>query len=732
MGKWTRRAFLTTGALVGGGLIVGVAIRPGHRTPKLASLVERSGETLINAWVKILPDNSITVIVPHAEMGQGVHTVLPMMLADEMDADWSTVSMEQAPVHDEYASNDIVREVALPTQVPGIVEDTLKGTFLKIAQSMSLQITGGSFSVRGTGTWSMRVAGAAARELLIDAAAEQWQVPANEIRVEKSVLYHDKSNRSDQFIAFAKAAAGKQGPSKPKLKTPEQFNIMGQHVERFDIPSKVDGTAVFGVDVELPGMKYACVKCAPVFGSMVLSIDSSAAKVMAGVVKIVDLGTGVGVIADSYWQAKKALDKVNVTYSESKANRVSSEAIFEQFGKSMDDAIANKNEEDDHKVGDARGVLAKAKNIVEAEYRVPHLAHSTMEPMNCTAWSHNDRLEIWAGLQNPLGVRNTLAEQFDFEPENVVINNVYLGGGFGRRAMDDYPIQGAKLALAVPGVPVKMIWSREEDTQQDFYRPAIMSRFKASLDDNGMPDAWENQFVDKHEPAEAPTIPYAVANQYIHYINSPSHIRFGPWRSVDHTQHAFFTESFIDELAAKAGKDPYQYRYDLLSNELRVRHVLETAAKMANWGKAMPHGWGQGIALQRSFNTIVAEVVDVDMSNGKPRVDKVYCAADPGYAMSTDGFKAQMESGIIYGLTAALYGEINIKDGAVVESNFHNYKMLRMNESPGIEIEIINSDDTSLGGGGEPGTPPIAPALSNAIFAITGNRIRSLPISKYL
>lgn len=732
MGKWTRRAFLTTGALVGGGLIVGVAIRPGHRTPKLASLVERSGETLINAWVKILPDNSITVIVPHAEMGQGVHTVLPMMLADEMDADWSTVSMEQAPVHDEYASNDIVREVALPRQVPGIVEDTLKGTFLKIAQSMSLQITGGSFSVRGTGTWSMRVAGAAARELLIDAAAEQWQVPANEIRVEKSVLYHDKSNRSDQFIAFANAAAGKQGASKPKLKTPEQFNIMGKHVERFDIPSKVDGTAVFGVDVELPDMKYACVKCAPVFGSTVLSIDSSDATVMAGVVKIVDLGTGVGVIADSYWQAKKALGKVNVTYTESKTNRVTSEAIFEQFGKSMDDAIANENEEDDHKAGDARGVLTKAKNIIEAEYRVPHLAHSTMEPMNCTAWSHNDQLEIWAGLQNPLGVRNTLAEQFDFEPENVVINNVYLGGGFGRRAMDDYPIQGAKLALAVPGVPVKMIWSREEDTQQDFYRPAIMSRFKASLDDNGMPEAWENQFVDKHEPAEAPTIPYAVANQYIHYINSPTHIRFGPWRSVDHTQHAFFTESFIDELAAKAGKDPYQYRYDLLSNELRVRNVLETAAKMANWGKAMPQGWGQGIALQRSFNTIVAEVVDVDMTNGKPRVDKVYCAADPGYAMSTDGFKAQMESGIIYGLTAALYGEINIKDGAVVESNFHNYKMLRMNESPSIEIEIINSDDTSLGGGGEPGTPPIAPALSNAIFAITGNRIRSLPISKHL
>ena len=732
MGKWTRRAFLTTGALVGGGLVVGVAIRPGHRTPKLAGLVEQSGETLINAWVKILPDNSITVIVPHAEMGQGVHTVLPMMLADEMDADWNTVSMEQAPVHDEYASNDIVREVAFPTPAPGIVEDTLKGTFLKVAQSLSLQITGGSFSVRGTGTWSMRVAGAAARELLIDAAAEKWQVPVNEIRAEKSVLYHDKSNRSDQFVAFADTAAGKQGPSKPTLKTPDQFNIMGKHVERFDIPAKVDGSAIFGVDVELPGMKYACVKCAPVFGSTVSSIDSSAAKTMAGVVKIVDLGTGVGVIADTYWQAKKALSKVTITYTESESNRLSSESMFEQFGKSMDHAVANGDEEDDYKSGDARGVLAKADNIIEAEYRVPHLAHSTMEPMNCTAWSHNGQLEIWAGLQNPLGTRNMLAEEFDFEQDKVIINNVYLGGGFGRRAMDDYPMQGAKLALALPGVPVKMIWSREEDTQQDFYRPAVMSRFKASLDKNGRPNAWENQFVDKHEPVEAPTIPYAINNQYIHYTNSPTHVRYGPWRSVDHTQHAFFTESFIDELAAKAGKDPYQYRYDLLSDDLRVRDVLETAAKMADWGKLMPQGWGQGIALQRSFNTIVAEVVDVDMSNGKPRVDKVYCAADPGYAMSSDGFKAQMESGIAYGLTAALYGEISIKDGAVVESNFHNYKMLRMNEAPDIEVEIINSGDQSLGGGGEPGTPPIAPALTNAIFAITGKRIRELPISKHI
>lgn len=729
MGKWTRRAFLTSGALVGGGLIVGVAIRPGHRTPDLAEFMQQGDEVLVNAWVKILPDNSIRVIVPHAEMGQGVHTVLPMMLADEMDADWSTVSMEQAPAHEEYASNDIVREFAMPSKAPGIVEDTLKGVFLKIAQTMSLQITGGSFSVRGTGTWSMRTAGAAARELLISAAAEQWQVPMSEVRAEKSYLYHDKSNRKEQFAAFAEAAAGKKGPTSPTLKTPDQFNIMGKHVERFDVPAKVDGSATFGVDIDLPGMKYACVKCAPVFGATIKSIDSSAAETMPGVIKIVDLGEGVGVIADKYWQAKKALDQVKVEYNKVENIRLSSEEMFEQFGRDMDTAVKNGDEEEDFAQGDARDVLSKADKVIQAEYRVPHLAHATMEPINCTAWEHDGKLEIWSGLQNPLGIRNLLAEEFDYERDQIVINNVYLGGGFGRRAMDDYPRQSAKLARAVPGVPVKMIWSREEDTQQDFYRPAVMSRFKASLDSNGKPEAWENQFVDKHEPVEAPTLPYAIANQYIHYTQSPTHIRYGPWRSVDHTQHAFFTESFIDELAAAAGVDPYQYRFDMLDSDLRSRKVLETAAKMSDWGKTLPEGWGQGIALHRSFNTIVAEVVDVDMSNGKPRVDKVYCAADPGYAMSSDGFKAQMESGIIYGLTAALYGGITIKDGAVVESNFHNYKMLRMNEAPDIAVEIINSGDKSLGGGGEPGTPPIAPALTNAIFAITGNRIRNLPIA---
>ncbi|MFT5656316.1 MAG: isoquinoline 1-oxidoreductase beta subunit [Arenicella sp.] len=735
MGKLTRRTFITAGVLVGGGLIVGVAIRPGNRTPNLAKLVENDDETLVNAWVKILPDNSIRVIVPHAEMGQGVHTVLPMMLADEMDADWATVSMEQAPAHEEYASFHVVRQFILPSAAPGIVEDTLTGAFLKISQAMSLQITGGSFSVRSTGVLGMRTAGAAARQMLIESAAQSWAVPVTEIRAENSYLYHDASNRSEPYIAFAQAAATKQGPSQPVLKTPDQFKLMGQPLARLDIPSKVDGTAIFGVDIDLPGMKYATVRSAPVFGSLVESMDASRAEKMNGVVKVVNLGNGVGVIADGYWQAKKALAEVDVKFSQVPADQLNTTTMFKQFAKDMDAAVANGDEQEDFSVGDARKALSQADAVIEAEYRVPFLAHTTMEPMNSTALvstddAGNDKVDVWSGLQNPLGARDYVADEFDIEKHNVTVHNVYLGGGFGRRALPDYVHQSVQLAQALPGVPVKMIWSREEDVQQDYYRPAVMSRFKAALDAAGNPTAWENQFIDKHEPVEAPTIPYAVANQFIHYTDSPTHIRFGAWRSVDHTQHAFFTESFIDELAHAAGKDPYQYRRDLLIDQPRVLKVLDTAAQMANWDTPLPAGRARGIALQLSFNSVVAEVVETEIVAGTPVIHKVYCAADVGFAVNPDGVKAQMESGIIYGLGAALYGEITIDKGAIVQSNFHDYRAVRMNDAPDIEVRIINSGE-SLGGAGEPGTPPIAPALTNAIFALTGKRIRELPISKY-
>jgi len=728
MSKLTRRAFLTAGLIVGGGLIVGVAIRPGHRTPKLAKFMQHDDEVLVNAWVKLLPDNSVTVIVSHAEMGQGAQSALAIMLADEMDVDWDSVTIEEAPAHDEYANFHMAREFLLPGKMPGIVNQTINGVFLTISKSISLQVTGGSFSVRSTGERGMRVAGAAARELLVQAAAQEWQVAATEIRTEKSVLYHDATHRKAPYIEFAKTAAKQQGPEFPTLKTPEQFTLMGnEEIQRLDIPEKVNGTAKFGIDVVLPGMKYATVKTSPVFGSTVESIDSSAAEKMKGVIKVVNLGDGVGVIADSYWQAKKAIAAVTVTYSASEWDNTSSDTIMAQFRTDMDKAVTNGDEETDFSEGNARNVIESAANVITAEYSVPYLAHITMEPMNSTALVKDGKTEVWGGTQNPLGIRAAIAEYLDTDAENVVVNNVYLGGGFGRRAMTDYPIQAVKLANALPGVPVKMIWSREEDVQHDFYRPAIVSRFKAALGDSGLPTAWENQYVDKHEPKEAPYIPYQVDNQFVHYIESPTHIPFGPWRSVDHSQHAFFTESFIDELAHAAGQDPFQYRRTLLQSEPRYLKVLDAVANMSDWDRPLPQGWGRGIAIHGSFNSIVAEVVEVDMSSGSLRVDKVFCVADAGFAYCPNAFRAQMESGIIFGLSAALHEEIIIKNGAVMQSNLHDYKMVRMDTAPDIYVEIINSGERT-GGAGEPGTPPIAPALTNAIFAATGSRIRDLPV----
>ncbi|MFQ3191949.1 MAG: isoquinoline 1-oxidoreductase beta subunit [Paraglaciecola sp.] len=728
MSKLTRRAFLTAGVIIGGGLIVGVAIRPGHRTPKLAKFMQHDDEVLVNAWVKLLPDNSVTVIVSHAEMGQGAQSALAIMLADEMDVDWDSVTIEEAPAHDEYANFHMAREFLLPGKMPGIVNQTINGVFLTISKSIALQVTGGSFSVRSTGERGMRVAGAAAKDLLVQAAAQEWKVAAAEIRAEKSVLYHDASNRKAPYIQFAKIAAEQQGSEFPTLKKPEQFNLMGnENIQRLDIPEKVDGTATFGIDIVLPGMKYATVKTSPVFGSQVASVDSSVAEKMKGVIKVVNLGDGVGVIADSYWQAKKAIAAITVTYLPSEWDNTSSESIMAQFRADMDKAVVNGDEEEDFSEGNARKVIESANKVITAEYSVPYLAHITMEPMNSTALVKNGKTEVWGGTQNPLGIKAAIAEHLDIDAENVVVNNVYLGGGFGRRAKTDYPIQAVKLANALPGVPVKMIWSREEDVQHDFYRPAIVSRFKAAIGDSGLPTAWENQYVDKHEPKEAPYIPYQVDNQFVHYIESPTHIPFGAWRSVDHSQHAFFTESFIDELAHEANEDAFQYRRKLLHSEPRYLKVLDAVAKMSDWERALPEGWGRGIAIHGSFNSIVAEVVEVDMSSGSVRVNKVFCVADAGFAYCPNAFRAQMESGIIFGLSAAMYGEITIKNGAVVQSNLHDYKVVRMDTAPDIYVEIINSGEKT-GGAGEPGTPPIAPALTNAIFAATGKRIRELPV----
>ncbi len=730
MGKWSRRAFITTAVLAGGTLAVGIAIRPGDRRSKVASLIAGEEETILNIWVKISPDNTITAIVPHADMGQGVHTTLAMMLADELDADWSAVKMLEAPAHEEYANYAMAKGYALGEKdFPSFLIDTVDGFFLKATQFMGLQITGGSTSVRTTGMVAMRIAGAATRSILKQAAADAWQVPQEELETRDSYIYHMASNRSAPYASFANQAAEISVPPAPVLKSEKEFSIMGTDVQRFDVPSKVDGTAMFGIDTVLPGMKYAAVRAAPIFGDTVKSVDSTSVQDMPGVRNVINLGEAVAIVADGYWQARQAIDKIAIEYESGGNGDVEQSDIYDQFTAAMDHANDNGDQQIDLKTGDAEAALGASSKIVEAEYRVPYLAHATMEPMNCTAWAHDGECELWTGTQNPLGFAKEVAEAIDMDIANVTLHNQLLGGGFGRRAFPDYTIQAAKIALQVP-YPVKLIWSREEDMRHDHYRDANISRFRAGLDAAGKPTAWTNQYVEKHDPAEAPHIPYGIDNQFIHFAESKTHVPWGFWRSVDHSLHGFFTESFMDELAIAAGKDPYEFRHDLLENAPRFQAVLDLAAEKAGWGKSLPDNWGRGIALQRSFGSIVAQVVDVEIKDGRPRAQRVVCAVDAGYAFHPDGMRAQMESGIIYGLTAALYGEISIHRGSVAQSNFHDYQMVRMNESPEIEIYIINSGE-SIGGAGEPGTPAIAPALANAIYDAIGIRIRELPIKHH-
>ena len=657
MNKWTRRAFVTTGVLAGGVVIVGVAIRPGNRNAKLTHLVAGSDETLVHVWAKIAADNSVTAIVPHAEMGQGVHTTLAMMLAEEMDADWNDVRVEEAPAHPEYANYALAKGFTLgDAAFPDFLVDTIDGVFLATTKYLTLQITGGSTSVANTGMFGLRVAGAAVRATLLQAAAATWQVDENELEAVKGRIIHRGSDRSAPFAEFATAAAELDAPANPVLKSESEFSLLGTSVPRLDIPAKVDGTAMFGIDAELPGMKYATVKTAPVFGATVASIDEATIQDLPGVRKIVDLGDAVGIIADGYWQAKRAADRLQIDWRASGNESVSQEDIFAQFASAMDDANREGTNETDLQRGDALPLLDDAEQLVEAEYRVPFLAHAPMEPMNCTAWLHDGRCELWLGTQNPLGFAAEVAEVLDTDLENVIVHNLYLGGGFGRRAFAEYALQAARLAAEVP-YPVKLIWSREEDIQHDHYRQAGISRFRAALAEDGSPTAWLNQYGEKHDPAEAPHIPYDIDHQLIHYAPSRSHVPWGFWRSVDHSLHAFFTESFIDELAIAAGRDPFEYRRDLLASQPRFRNLLDLVAEKAEWGSPLPNNFGRGIAIHRSFGTIVAQVVEVEVDAGNVRAHRVVCGVDCGFAMHPDGLKAQMESGIVFGLTAALYGK---------------------------------------------------------------------------
>ncbi|NNF18111.1 MAG: xanthine dehydrogenase family protein molybdopterin-binding subunit, partial [Gammaproteobacteria bacterium] len=609
-------------------------------------------------------------------------------------------------------------------QVPSILMGTVDGVFRKATQHMGLQVTGGSASIRFTGELTMRVAGAAAKAMLLSAAARAWQTDSTALSVADSVI-HGPDGKRATFGEFATAAVAEDMPAHPVLKSPEQFRLIGRSVPRFDLPAKVDGTAKFGIDVSIPNMQYAAIQAAPVFGAAPKTWDREAMLNAAGVSEVVELPSAVAVVASSYWHAQQAFGRANLSFSDTGLESVNSESLMRSFRNSLDtDKPAI-----EVSAGDAATTLSASNDVISAEYTVPFLAHATMEPMNCTAHFFDNACELWTGTQNPLGLAYEVAAALDIDNDRVTVNNHTMGGGFGRRAIADYAVQAALISRAV-GTPVKLIWSREEDVQQDHYRPAAVSRFKAALGADGRPVAWQNYFVFQHDPKDASHIPYAIDNQRIGFTEPDMHIRFGPWRSVDHSQHGFFVESFIDELAVAANRDPYEYRRELLAHEPRYLKVLDTAARFAGWGRVQQANEGLGIAIRKSFGTIVAQVAHVAVNRSGIQVKKIVCAADAGIAVNPDSFVAQMESGIIYGMTAAMYGNIEIEQGRVIQSNFHDYQTVRMNDAPDIETYIINGGGAT-GGAGEPGTPPIAPAIANAVFAATGERIRNLPMNRH-
>jgi isoquinoline 1-oxidoreductase beta subunit len=655
-----------------------------------------------------------------------------MMASDELDADWANVRVEQAPATDLFANGVLVKGFAasMGFAAPAFLNSTMDFVTLKAAEILNMQITGGSSSVRFTGEMGMRAAGAAAREMLIKAAAEEWSLPASEITARNSRVYHEASGRSMTFGELASAAAQFEPSRTPVLKRPDQFTLMGTSIPRVDIPAKVDGSAQFGIDAMPAGMLYAAVTTSPVFGAQLQSVGNiDAAMQQRGVVRVVELADAVAVVADNYWRANKALALLQPVFSSTDADSRSSADIFADYEAALDSGQKNQ----DVLLGDAEEALAGAEEVLSASYRVPFLAHAAMEPMNCTVLFRDGRCDVWTGTQDNLGIRGRVANIAGLNENEVTVHPFYLGGGFGRRLpMSTNTIDQATLIAQQFDVPVQTLWSREEDTRQDYYRPAVTSRFRAGFDNNGQLIAWENAYIGKNEPVEAAHIVYSVPNQKIDYVDSPTHVPFGAWRSVAHSQHTFFLESFTDELAWNRQQDPLQFRLALLADKPRHARVLREAAEKAGWSTPAPAGRARGIALQESFGSIVAEVAEISLTaDGQVRIEKVTCAVDCGRVVHPDSAVAQVESGVIYGLTAAMYGQISIEQGRVKESNFHDYEMLHLADSPQIDVVLLESEGAAVGGLGEPATPPISAAVSNALFALTGQRIRELPLKNY-
>jgi len=676
-----------------------------------------------NAFVRIGVDNSVTVIAKHLEMGQGTYTGLPTLIAEELDADWKQVRVEGAPA-DAARYNNL--------------------------QMGKIQGTGGSTALANSYE-QLRKAGATARAMLVTAAARRWRVPPESVSVTRGVVMHKASGRKASFGQLAADAAKLAVPANVNLKGPGEFIYIGKHVARTDSRAKSNGAAIFTQDVKLPGMLTALVAHPPRFGAKVKSFDASKTKAVKGVADVVALPQGVAVLANDFWSAKKGRDVLTIEWDEADAFKLGSTAIMDEYKK-----LAATPGVPARKDGDPDGAFPDAANTLEAEFEFPYLAHAAMEPMNCVVRLERDACEVWNGEQFQTIDQAAVASAVGLKPEQVRINMLYAGGSFGRRANphSDYVVEAAAIAKAIAGrAPVKLVWTREDDMRAGHYRPMYFHALKGALDAQGNIVAWQQRIVgqsiiagtafeafmvkdgiDATSVEGASTLPYAIPNLSVELHSPKMGVPVQWWRSVGSTHTAFSTETFLDELAAAGGKDPYELRRQLLAKHPRHRGVLELAAQRAGWGKPLAESRtagerrGRGIAVHESFHTFVAQVAEVTVKpDGKLKVDRVVCAVDCGVAVNPEVISAQMEGGIAYGLTAALYGAITLADGVVDQSNFHDYLPLRIGEMPRVEVHIVPSQENPTGVG-EPATPVIAPAVANAIFAATGKRVRSLPI----
>jgi isoquinoline 1-oxidoreductase beta subunit len=704
----SRRTFLQAGAAAGGGLMLSLHV------PFADGGAEAAGAAGFapNAFIRIESDGLIVLTMPYVEMGQGTYTAIPMLIAEELEVDLKQVRLEHAPPNEKLFSNPLAGGV---------------------------QATGGSNAIRGA--WQpLRQAGATARTILVAAAAKRWNVDPASCRAQSGEVRHAPTGRRIKYGDLAADAARMPVPENVGLKRPEDFKLIGTPAKRLDTPAKVNGTAIYGIDVRPPGVKIATLAQSPVFGGRVKSVNDAAATAVKGVRQIVRLDDAVAVVADHMGAAKKGLAALVIEWDDGPHARLNTKEIAGELEKAtLNSGAVAQN------IGDSDKALASAATKVEAIYQVPFLAHAAMEPMNCTVHVRKDSCEVWVGSQVMARAQAAAAKTAGLPLDKVVVHNHLIGGGFGRRLEIDGVVRAVQIAQHVDG-PVKVVWTREEDIQHDMYRPYWFDRMSAGLDEKGLPVAWNHRFagssvmarwlppafnngLDPDTTEGAIDLVYALPNMRVEYLRvEPPGIPTAFWRSVGPSHNVFVTESFMDELAAAAKQDAVAYRLALLDNTPRAKAVLELAAEKAGWGQKLPQGVGRGVSVQFAFATYMAQVAEVEVSkDGTVRVRRVVCAVDCGTVVNPDTVRAQIQSAIVFGITAALYGKITVKDGRVEQTNFDSYQILRMNEAPAIEVHIVQNTEPP-GGMGEPGTSAIVPAVTNAIFAATGKRLRKLPV----